>query len=215
MRRTASRTGDPTRGLQKEIGFKYQLPNTESLITASLFDIRQEDGVVFQTVDPADFGGLYQVQVPYDLRSRGVELEGQFNFGSGLRMTAAYSYLDMEIERGASGTEGKQLSATPEHTASVWGFYEPSAGAFEGWGFGAGLRYVGESWGDDTNSFRNDDQLFADLSLSYDFGQLGLDGLGLRLNVKNVFDNTDQTCSAGYCYRTEGRTATASIAYRF
>jgi len=211
----SGRPGDPTRGLQKEIGFKYQLPNTESLITASLFDIRQEDGVVFQTVDPADFGGLYQVQVPYDLRSRGLELEGQFNFDNDLRVTAAYTYLDMEIERGASGTEGNQLSATPEHTASVWGFYEPRSGALEGWGFGAGLRYVGESWGDDANSFRNDDQFFADLSLSYDFGRLGLDGLGLRVNVKNVFDNTDQTCSAGYCYRTEGRTATASIAYRF
>ena len=211
----SGRPGDPTRGVQKEIGFKYQLPNTESLITASLFDIQQEDGVVFQTVDSTEFGGLNQVQVPYDLRSRGLELEGQFNFENDLRMTAAYTYLDMEIERGASGTEGNQLSATPEHTASLWAFYEPSAGALEGWGFGGGLRYVGESWGDDANSFRNDDLFFADLSLSYDFGQLGFDGLGLQVNVKNVFDNTDQTCSAGNCYRIEGRTATASIAYRF
>ncbi|NDW33381.1 TonB-dependent siderophore receptor [Salipiger sp. PrR007] len=211
----SGRPGDPTRGVQKEIGFKYQLPNTESLITASLFDIQQEDGVVFQTVDPTEFGGLNQVQVPYDLRSRGVELEGQFNFENDLRMTAAYTYLDMEIERGASGTEGNQLSATPKHTASLWAFYEPSAGALAGWGFGGGLRYVGESWGDDTNSFRNDDLFLADLSLSYDFGQLGIDGLGLQVNVKNVFDRTDQTCSAGYCYRLEGRTAAASIAYRF
>ncbi|MEQ5872752.1 TonB-dependent siderophore receptor [Sagittula sp. NFXS13] len=211
----SGRSGDPTRGVQKEIGFKYQLPNTESLITASLFDIQQEDGVVFQTVDPTEFGGLNQVQVPYDLRSRGLELEGQFNFENDLRMTAAYTYLDMEIERGASGTKGNQLSATPEHTASLWAFYEPRAGVLEGWGFGSGLRYVGESWGDDANSFRNDDLFFADLSLSYDFGQLGYDGLVLQVNVKNVFDNTDQTCSAGNCYRIEGRTATASVAYRF
>ncbi|MCA0964750.1 TonB-dependent siderophore receptor [Salipiger bermudensis] len=211
----SGRSGDPTRGLQKEIGFKYQLPNTESLITASLFDIQQEDGVVFQTVDREAFGGLAQVQVPYDLRSRGLEIEGQFNLADDLRMTAAYTYLDMEIERGASGTEGNQLSATPEHTASLWAFYEPREGALEGWGFGGGLRYVGESWGDDTNTFRNDDLFFADLSLSYDFAQIGFDGLGLQVNVKNVFDNTDQTCSAGNCYRIEGRTATASIAYRF
>ncbi|MDO6586975.1 TonB-dependent siderophore receptor [Salipiger sp. 1_MG-2023] len=208
-------TGDPTRGLQKEIGLKYQLPGTESLITASLFDIQQEDGVVFQTVDSTVFGGLYQVQVPYDLRSRGFEVEGQFNFANDLRLTTSYTYLDMEIERGATGTEGNQLSATPEHAASVWAFYEPTNGALAGWGFGAGLRYVGESWGDDENTFKNDDQLYADLSLSYDFGRVGYDGLGLQVNVKNVFDNTDQTCSAGYCYRTEGRTATASIAYRF
>ena len=211
----SSRPADPTRGVQTEIGLKYQLPGTESLITASLFDIQQEDGVVFQTVDPAVFGGLQQVQVPYDLRSRGFEIEGQFNFANDLRLTTSYTYLDMEIERGATGTIGKQLSATPRHTASVWGFYEPRNGALKGWGFGAGLRYVGESYGDDQNSFKNDDQFYADLSVSYDLDRLGVEGAGLQLNVKNVFDNTGQTCSAGFCYRTEGRTATASIAYRF
>ena len=121
----------------------------------------------------------------------------------------------MEIERGAAGTVGKQLSATPEHSAALWGFYEPRSGALKGWGFGAGLRYVGESWGDDQNTFRNHEQFYSDLSVSYDFGQVGFDGLGFQLNVKNAFDNTDQTCSAGYCYRTEGRTATFSLAYRF
>ena len=53
------------------------------------------------------------------------------------------------------------------------------------------------------------------MSLSYDFGEVGYDGLSAQINVKNVFDNTDQTCSADYCYRYEGRTATASVSYRF
>lgn len=212
---TTGRAGDPTTGIQKEIGLKYQLPGTESLVTASVFDIQQDDGVVFQTVDPAVFGGLQQVQVPYDLRSRGFEIEGQFNLANDVRLTTAYTYLDMEIERGVTGTVGNQLSATPKHSASIWAFYEPSAGALQSWGFGAGLRYVGKSWGDDQNTFRNDAQFYADLSMSYDLRQVGLDNLALQVNVKNVFDNTDQTCSAGYCYRTEGRTATASIAYRF
>ncbi len=212
---SSSRAADPTKGLQKEIGIKYQLPGTESLITAAIFDIDQDDGVVFQTVDPSVFGGLYQVQVPYDLRSRGFEVEGQFNFANDLRLTGSYTYVDMEIKRGATGTVGKQLSATPEHTASLWGFYEPSAGALKGWGFGAGLRYVGESWGDNQNTFRNKEQFYTDLTVSYDLAQVGLDGMGLQLNVKNAFNNTDQSCSAGYCYRTEGRTATFSLAYRF
>ncbi|MEP2922236.1 MAG: TonB-dependent siderophore receptor [Sulfitobacter sp.] len=211
----SGRSGDPTRGLQKEIGLKYQLPGTESLITASIFDIEQEDGVVFQTVDATVFNGLNQIQVPYDLRSRGFEVEGQFNLGNDVRLLAAYTYLDMEIERGATGTEGNQLSATPQHTASIWAFYEPTAGALKGWGLGAGLRFVGESYGDDENTFKNDSQIYGDLSLAYDFGEIGFDNLGLQVNVKNVFDNTDQTCSAGYCYRTEGRTGTASISYRF
>ncbi|ODM46601.1 ferrichrome-iron receptor [Ruegeria sp. PBVC088] len=212
---TSGRPADPIRGLQKEIGLKYQLPGTDSLVTASLFDIAQTDGVVFQTVDPTVFGGLYQVQVPYDLRSRGLEVEGQFNFRNGLRLTGAYTFLDMEIEKGAAGTKGKTLSSTPKHTASIWGFYEPESGPLQGFGFGAGLRFVGESWGDDINSFRNDAESFVDLAFSYDFEDLGYEGLALQVNVKNAFDNTDQTCSAGYCYRYEGRTATASLSYRF
>lgn len=211
----SGRSGDPTRGLQKEIGVKYQLPGNQSLVTASIFDIEQDDGIVFQTVDPTVFDGLNQVQVPYDLRSRGFEVEGQFNVGNDLRLTAGYTYLDMEIERGATGTEGNQLSATPRHTASVWAFYEPTGGALKGWGFGAGLRFAGKSYGDDENTFKNDSQIFGDISVAYDFGEIGFDNLGLQVNVKNVFDNTDQTCSAGYCYRTEGRTGTASISYRF
>ncbi|MGJ8624143.1 MAG: TonB-dependent siderophore receptor [Yoonia sp.] len=212
---TSGRSGDPTIGLQTEIGIKYELPGTESLVTASIFDIKQTDAVVFQSVDPTEFDGLYQVQVPYDLRSRGIEIEGQFNLTNDLRLTTSYTYLDMEIERGVTGTEGNQLSSTPHHTASIWGFYEPNRGPLAGWGFGAGLRYVGESWGDDENTFKNNDQIYADLAVSYDLAELGVDGLGLQVNVKNAFDNTEQTCSAGYCYLNEGRTATASIAYRF
>ncbi|MEL0438865.1 TonB-dependent receptor domain-containing protein [Phycobacter sp. K97] len=212
---SSGRAADPTKGLQKEIGLKYQLPGNESLITAAIFDIDQGDGVVFQTVDPSVFGGLCQVQVPYDLRSRGFEFEGQFNFANDLRLTGSYTYVDMEIKRGATGTVGKQLSATPEHTAALWGFYEPSAGVLKGWGFGAGLRYVGESWGENQNTFRNKEQFYSDLSVSYDLSQVGLDGMGLQLNVKNAFNNTEQTCSVGYCYRTEGRTATIRLAYRF
>ncbi len=204
-----SRPAEPTRALQKEIGVKYELPGTESLITASLFDIAQEDGVVFDTST-----GINK-QRQLDLRSRGVEIEGQFNFAHGLRVVGSYTYLDMEIEEGAAGTDGNTLSATPNHTASLWGFWEPQTGPLEGFGFGGGLRYVGESWGDDTNTFENDAYVFTDLAMSYDFGQQGFDGVQLQVNVKNVFDETGQTCSAGYCYRYEGRTATASVRYRF
>ncbi|MFU1479214.1 TonB-dependent receptor domain-containing protein [Roseovarius sp. C7] len=97
----------------------------------------------------------------------------------------------------------------------MWAFYEPETGPLKGWGFGGGLRYVGASWGDDENTFRDKDSLFTDLAVSYDFAALGREGLALQLNVKNLFDETGQTCSAGTCYRYEGRTATASLNYRF
>ncbi len=204
-----SRPAKPTIGLQKEIGLKYQLPGTESLVTASIFDIAQEDGVVFDT----STGMNKQRQL--DLRSRGFEVEGQANLTDSVQLMASYTYIDMEIEKGATGTEGNTLSATPNHTASLWALWEPQRGPLQGLGLGGGLRYVGESWGDDENTFRNKDYIFADLTASYDFGQLGYEGMALQVNVKNLFDETGQTCSAGYCYRYEGLTATASLRYRF
>ncbi|MFQ6554230.1 TonB-dependent siderophore receptor [Aestuariibius insulae] len=212
---TSDRPADPTRAVQTELGVKYEIPDTDSLITASVFDIQQEDGVVFQIVDPATFNGLNQIQVPYDLRSQGAEIEAQANFGNGLRMTGSYTYLDVEIESGAAGTVGNQLSATPEHQASIWAFYEPQSGPLDGVGLGGGLRYVGESYGDDQNTFKNDAQTFADLAMSYDFSKVGYDGLKLQTNVRNVFDNDEQICSAGFCYRYEGRTAKLALQYRF
>lgn len=210
----SSRPADPTRAFQKEIGVKYAIPGTESLITASIFDIEQDDGVVFQNVDAADFG-VQQVQVPYNLRSRGFEIEGEANFQNGLRMIASYTYIDMEIEDGVAGTEGNQLSATPHNEAAIWAFYQPQVGPLGGFGIGGGLRYVGESYGDDANSFKNDDYVFADLALTYDLRRIGHEGAEIQVNVKNLFDETGQTCSAGYCYRHDGRTATAALQYRF
>jgi iron complex outermembrane recepter protein len=43
-----------------------------------------------------------------------------------------------------------------------------------------------------------------DLGVSYEPAQLP--GVEMQLNIKNLFDQQKQTCTAGYCYRDEGRT---------
>lgn len=214
---SSASSAEPATANQREIGVKYRLPVTDSLITASVFDIAQENGTVFQVLTDAqaDALELNQVQVPYDLRSHGFEVEGEFNFSRGLSLVASYTYLDMEIESGRAATEGNQLSATPHNQASLWMMYEPRDGSLGGFGLGGGLRYVGESWGDDENTFRNDSFVFADAAATYDFGRIGFEGLELQVNVRNVFDEKGQTCSAGACYFHEGRSGTTAIQYRF
>ncbi|MDF2235518.1 TonB-dependent siderophore receptor [Albimonas sp. CAU 1670] len=199
----------PTTALQKEVGIKYAIPGTNSLLSTALFDIAQEDGVVFD----ASTGVNRQVQ--RDLRSQGVEFEAVSSFDNGLSLIASWTHLRMKIEKGAAGTAGNELSATPNDVANLWVHYAPPSGALKGFGFGAGLRYVGESWGDDANSFRNDDRVYVDLAVSYDLGRLGIEGAQAQLNVRNLFDATDQTCSAGYCYWDEGLSATLALRHRF
>ena len=109
--------------------------------------------------------------------------------------------------------QSNELSGTPNDVLSLWGKYDFQDGPAAGLGLGAGIRYVGESFGDDLNTIENDDRVFVDLAATYDVPQAP--GVQAQLNVKNVFDSEKQTCTSGYCYRDEGRTWTASLRKRF
>lgn len=191
----------PTDARQIEAGIKYQ-PRPGVLLSAAVFEIEQENGVVFDASS-----GINQ-QVQLDLRSRGLELEASARLTDGLDLTAAYAFTDVEIERGAVGTVGNTLSATPRHLASVWVDYAVPG---TGFGLGGGLRYFGESFGNDQNTIDNDDRLFADAVAHYDLTE----AVRVQLNATNLFDAEDVTCSAGYCYREQGRSLLAGVRYRF
>ena len=154
-------------------------------------------------------------QVQRDLRSQGFEMEAVSNFDNGLSVIASWTHLRMSIRKGAAGTAGNELSATPNDVASLWAHYAPRSGLLEGFGIGAGIRYVGDSWGDDANSIRNAERMFVDAALSYDLGQVGIEGAQVQLNVRNLFDQADQTCASGFCYWDEGLNATLALRYRF
>lgn len=206
-----NRVADPTIGKQKEIGVKYEIPGANAVLSASVFDIDQQDGVVFDTSS-----GINK-QVQRDLNSRGIEIEANASFDNGFSLIAAYTYQRMKIEKGAVGTEGNELSATPNHIASLWGHYLFEGGALEGLGLGAGIRYIGESYGNDANSFENESRVLVDAAVSYDFGYRNPDlkGLQLQVNAKNLFNTEKAICSAGSCYWDEGRTVYGSLRYRF
>ncbi|MEO3435135.1 TonB-dependent siderophore receptor [Inquilinus sp. CAU 1745] len=201
----------PTVGEQKEIGLKYEFPNVNAVATAALFDIEQTDGVVFD----ASSGVNEQVQL--DLQSRGFEFEIATSLDNGLNLIASYSYVNMEILEGVTGAEGNTLSSTPYHTASLYADYTIPSGVAEGLGFGGGVRYVGESYGDDLNTFENDARVLLDGAIHYDLGALSprLEGAQVQLNVTNLLDERKQVCSAGYCYIDEGRMVIGSLRYRF
>lgn len=208
------RVAQPTKGEQVEFGVKYEIPDHNAVLSAAYFNIDQRDGVVYDgTFDEA--GNQRQRQL--DINSRGFEFEANASLDNGLGLIASYTYMRAEIERGAAGTVGKELSSTPNHIFSLWGHYLFQSGPLDGLGLGAGLRYVGGSYGDDLNSFTNDDRVFVDASLSYDFGARNPDweGLMLQVNAKNLFDERKPICTAGNCFIDEGRTVFGSLRYRF
>ena len=203
----------PTVGEQVEAGVKYAHPGTNSLITASVFQLKQKDGVVFAVTD----GGANE-QTQLDFRNRGFEIDATGTTQSGITLQASYSYTDTEIQKPAS-IDGKELTSIPKHAFKLWGGYDVQSGFAKGLSVGAGVRYEGSSFGDNDNRkvIKNSPRAFVDAKASYELENLSarLKGLKVQVNATNLLDDTKQFCSSNYCYYDQGRTVLASIRYRW
>jgi iron complex outermembrane receptor protein len=200
----------PSLGKQYEVGLKYEPTFFPGFITASLFDLRKTN------VPTAAANPVYQVQTG-EVRHRGLEIEANADLASGLSMTAAYTYLDAEITSDAAAVIGNRPARVPEHQASLWANYEVGSGVLEGLSVGAGVRYIGASFGDNTNTVNVPGHTLVDAALRYK-----KNGWQAALNVSNLFDKTYySTCyEAGSnadlsCIYGEGRVIKGSLSMKF
>lgn len=197
---------EPTEAEQYEIGARYQPAGIDALFSAALFDITKTNVL---TTDPDNAGFWVQTG---EVRHRGLELEGNVNLTDGLSAVAAYTYIDAEITSSNDGDEGNVPSLVPEHEASLWANYAVMGGRFEGVSFGGGVRYVGESYGDTTNTRETPGRTLFDAALRYGRGRL--EG---ALNVTNLFDKDYYSiCYAGGgCTKGDPREVQATLTVRF
>ena len=133
-----------------------------------------------------------------------------------LSLIASYSYVQPEVTRSNDGVEGKQPVGIPQHKAALWSDYRFTQGPFNGFGLGGGVRYIGESFGNDANTFKVEDVFLLDLSAHFDFGAVRseLSGLKLALNASNLLDNEYVTrCQNTGCYYGTRRLVLATLNY--
>ncbi|WP_370151691.1 TonB-dependent siderophore receptor [Ferrovibrio sp.] len=196
---------DPETGRQKEIGFKFQPKDYNSFITVSAFDLQRQN---VTTSDPVNTG--FSVQTG-EVSSRGLEFEGKAGLADGLDLIATYTYIDSEVTR-SNGTDlGKRPVQSPAHMASVWADYTIRSGDFAGFGIGGGLRYIGDTYGDSTNSFEVSGFTLVDAALHYDWNSLRF-----SLNAANLFDKENLSCrSSTGCTYGAGRTVIGAVRYRW
>ncbi|MFT3732144.1 MAG: TonB-dependent siderophore receptor [Hyphomicrobium sp.] len=207
---------DAAKSESKEIGFKYFVPGYNASISSAVFDIQQTNGVQDTC---AEINGVVEcgsVQTGV-LRSRGFEIEGTTTLDNGLSLLASYSYIDMRIEDNDNGYKGNVLSSTPFNTASFWGDYTLRTGPAAGLGFGLGVRYIGSSFGDDANTYKNAGHTLFDMAVHYDLVRLdpSLRGAYLQVNANNIANKQVDVCSDDYCYLDQGRTVIGSVRYRW
>jgi iron complex outermembrane receptor protein len=205
---------DPTTGEQYEAGIKFQPNGFNSYIQLAAFHIRQQDVL---TPDPA--ATTYSIQTG-EIRSRGIELEGRASLSDNLDLIAAYAYTDAEVtESTTAGVTGKAVPQVPKHSASAWADYRFTDGPLRGLGLGAGIRYIGKTPGDETNSFDVSSFTLFDAAIRYDLGALreDLKGAQLTLNVSNIGDKdyVASCSSADACYFGNRRLVLAGLRYKW
>ncbi|MGL4962209.1 MAG: TonB-dependent siderophore receptor [Inquilinus sp.] len=206
------RAFEPTTAEQIEAGVKYQPEGLNSLVTASVFQITQDKGLI------SDSAHVNFKAQRGEIRVRGLELEGLADLGDGLSLQLAYTYLAPEVTEGTAATEGKEPSGIPNHIVSAWADYRVPDAIVPGLSLGGGMRYIGSSYRDDDNSTgRNDAVTLFDAAIRYDLGAVEprLDGVQLAVNATNLFDRDYDTCAQGYCYQGQGQTVIGSIRYRW
>lgn len=202
----------PTEGEQYEVGLKYQPPGSTSLFTASLFNLTKTNVVV---TDPVTYIATQTGKV----RSRGIELESRTNVTDQLSLIASYTYNDVRNVEASSDILDKAPVAIPRNMASLWASYDLSPSVLNGVTIGAGVRYVGETYGDSTNTFKVPAATLVDASLQYDFAAAkpSLDGLTATLTATNLFNrNYIASCvTAASCNYGVGRTVIGTLKYRW
>jgi iron complex outermembrane receptor protein len=199
----------PTEGRQYEAGLKYQPPGSKSLFTAAIFDLKQKNVSVTENSVTRQVG---EIQV------RGLELEATSDVSRNLKLIGSYTYTDSEILDGDD--KGNRMAQIPRNQATGWADYTWHNGMLEGLGIGAGVRYVGETYGNTANTDLGHvgSNTIYDASVHYDLGVLShaMKGASVAVNATNLF-NKDYlaTCDGYWCYYGDERKVVASVNYKW
>ncbi|WP_031335926.1 TonB-dependent siderophore receptor, partial [Rhodopseudomonas sp. B29] len=200
----------PTTGDGSEVGLKYNPTGTTLLLTAALFEINQKNVL---TADPANV--FFSVQTGA-ARVRGFEFEARGNVTRELQIVGGYSHFDPRVTAANDGTVGKYLTNTAKDQASLWAKYTWFSGPIAGLGLGAGVRYVGETYGDAANTLRIPSYTLFDAAISYDFAYLRpeMKGWTAQINAKNITDRyyvASCVTSTAYCGLGSARTVLGTL----
>ena len=170
-------------GQQYEGGIILQPPGSKSFFTAAVFNLTEQN---VATTDPDH--PMYSISTGA-IRSRGLELEAHTNVNENINVIGSYTYLDSLVTESNTTNLDKVTPGIPRYMASLWGTYRFNSGALTGLQLGAGVRYVGESWGDTTNTYQVPGYALVDMSVQYDLGNLSPDLTNYRASING------ETCS--------------------
>lgn len=195
----------PEEGEGFEAGIKYEPRWMNARFTAAYFDITKSN--VLTAVSPT-----LQRQIG-EVSSEGFEFEAVATPMPGLNLTGSYTIYDLETTKdGNPNLIGNTPKFVPEQFGGLFADYTLQSGWAKGFGFGAGVRYVGRSFADDANLFKVPSYTLADATIHYE-----RDGWLTALSVSNLFDDTYVSGCNGVesCFYGERRKAMLTATYKW
>jgi iron complex outermembrane receptor protein len=202
----------PTTGEQYELGVKFQPRGINAFITLAAFDLTQNNVLTADQDHPG-----FSVQTG-QVRSKGIELEGHANLTNNLNLILAYTYLHQRVTKSNEDNLHRRVDGIPTHAASGWLDYTFRFGFLNGLNLGAGVRFVGNSAGDGTNTFEVPPYTLVDLAVRYDLAGLHpvLKGAQAAVNVSNLLDeHYVASCTGGFCAFGLQRNVLGTLTYRW
>jgi iron complex outermembrane receptor protein len=187
--KNASGRFKPTTGEQYELGIRYQPKGAAYLISASIYELTQQNVV---STNPATPGISRQTG---EVRSRGFELEAKGKVGRYANVIASYAYTDAKNTEDEDKTLiGQRRPNVPHNQFALWGDYQMAQFGLPNLKLGLGARYIGSTedvggTGETVPSYT----LF-DAMVSYDLGNWRL-----GLNARNIGDKVYLNCSDANC----------------
>lgn len=194
-------------------GYQVRTRGVDGMLMLSAYELTQENVL---TADPTNVttGASFQVQTG-KVRVRGIELEGRITPFDGFSVIGAVTRMDSKVMRSNDGNVGNEMIRVPDWMGSLWLDYTVRSGALKGLGFGGGLRYIDDTYGDLANVLHIPSYTLFDAALRYDIAHVGNGDLRLSINASNLADKRYvATCTAATsCYYGTGRTVIANLRY--
>lgn len=191
-------------GEQVELGIKQQLFDKKLQYTVSIFDITKKD-LLSQDFD--------QVTRQIGKQSaQGIELEVDAMLNDQLTVNANMAIVNAEYDEFVSGGNsytGNQPKNVPEKTANLWVNYQPS----DKWLYGAGVRYVGERYANNSNTTELPEYTVFDANIQWQLAN----NVKISAAAKNITDEIDYVLApyGGQWILADGRAFELGVDYKF
>lgn len=202
----------PTTSEQYEAGVKFEPAGWNTLVTASVYDLRKKDDSLYDSA-VGDYRNVGRS------RAKGAELEIASDLTPHLNVTAAYTYTDSRVTQDAPGSllEGHQMTGVPRNQASIWANYRWHDGTLRGLRLSGGVRHFDSTFAYTATSLYGKldtpDVTLVDAAIGYDIDS----HWAAEVNARNLF-NKEYVAScnnAGRCYWGEQRTVLGTVSYRW